>query len=392
MMRRLLGVFAVAVLMALGGCGGFFSDPNTTTSSTGSTTGDYIYVVNAATDSLSGFSLASGSLVNVATSAYGLTSGLSPASAVVSRADTFVFVGGNEAIYCYSIGTGGVLTAVSGAGTTTTGDVVSMATSPDGQWLLALSNSSTATGAVVTVYGINTSTGVLTAQSTVSVTFNSGVGIGTVVPHQIKIASTGDYAAVSLGTAGDAFFTFTTSTGVLVQTVNVVPAATSGNYLSDNSIAFNPAGTELFIGTTGQVSGGSYISAYPITSAGLLGTVQTISTGNSPASLETDSTGAYLYSANVASGTITGYTISSAGALAAMTNSPFATSAGVTALVRDQSGDYLVAVSEEGGTTTTTYDVTLYAFDKYTAGQLDAISTSASGTDPAGSIAVAATH
>ena len=393
MMRRLLGVSAVAMLLGLNGCSGFFTDPTTTTSSgSGSTTGDYVYVVNLATDTLSGFALSTGSLVSVSSSAYGLASGLAPTSVTVSRANSYVFVGGAGAIYCYSIGSGGALTAVTGAGTTTTGEVVSMTTSPDGKWLLALSNSTTAVGAQISVYGINTSTGVLTAQSSLAVTFNSGAAIGTVVPHQIKIAPSANYVAVSLGTAGDALFNFTTSTGVLTQTENVIPATSSGNYLSDNSITFNPASSELFIGTTGQIAGASYLTAYPLSSGGVLGTPQTIATGNSPASLETDSTGAYLYAANVASGTITGYTISSSGSLTAMANSPFGASAGVTGLVRDQSGSYIVAISESGGTTTSASDVTLYALDKITVGQLDAISTSAAGTDPAGSIAVAATH
>jgi 6-phosphogluconolactonase len=391
--KALLGVLALGAMNLFTACGGgFFSDPNapTTTSSTGSTTGDYVYVVNAGTTSLVGFSLSSGSLAGVSSTAYGLTAGLAPTSVVVTRQDTFVYVGGSGAIVCYSIGTGGVLTSVTG-GTTTSTDVVSMATSPDGQWLLALS----AYGAIadISVYAINTSTGVLTQQgSTITATFPSTGGIGPVVPHALRISASGDYVAAALGTAGDALFSFTTSTGVLSQIDNVAPTydTSTALYNSDNALTFSTASNYLFIGTTGQTTGASFITSYPITTSSTLGTAQQIASGDAPAALETDSTGSYLYSANHGSTNISGYTFTN-GVLAAMATSPFASSADLNALVRDKSGDYIIAVSGEGGTTGSN-DVTLYGFDVYTPGRLDAIAASSSGTDPAGSNAVGATH
>jgi hypothetical protein len=70
-----------------------------------------------------------------------------------------------------------------------------------------------------------------------------------------------------------------------------------------------------------------------------------------------------------------------------MATSPFAASSGIQALARDKSGDYIVAVSYSGSS-----DVTLYGFDEYSLGRLDAIVGVVSGTDPAESVAVAATH
>lgn len=395
-MRAFAGMLACGALLLITGCGGFFSDPNgtTTTSSTGTTVGDYVYVVNGTTNTLSGFSLASGTLAPVSTTAYALTSNLAASSVTVSRADTYVFVGGNGAIYCYSIGSGGVLTAVSGGGTSTTSDVVSMTTSKDGQWLLALSSSTTTVAATVTVYGINATTGVLTQQSAVAVTFNSGSAIGTVAPKSIQIADATNLVAVALGTAGDAIFTFNTSTGVVTQTTNILPKPNGNNYNSDNSILFSGAGTALFVGTNGGAAGASYISTWSVNTAGAATAVSpTVTTGDAPNGMTMDSTGTHLYAANFSSGSITGYTYSATGTpLTVLSGSPFAASPSVTALVRDKSTDYIVAISNAGGVTTGANDVTLYGFDAYNSGQLDPIGKSTSGTDPAGSVAVAATY
>jgi 6-phosphogluconolactonase len=386
---RILGVVALGALGWLTGCAGFFSDPNTTTA-TGSTTGDYVYVVNQETDTVAGFAITTGTLTALSTATNSLTTGLSPTSAVVTRQNSIVYIGGNGAIQAFSIGSSGVLAALSGGGITTSGVVESMATSPDGQWLLALSApSTTSQGAQISVYGINTSTGLLTLAQSLSITFPTTQSIGTVVPKALRISPSGAYVAAALGTAGDALFSFTTSTGLLAQTANRAPATTTSSvgFLSDNTLTFDSTNDMLFIGTTGASTGQSYITALPISGAGVLAsTGQTIPSGDSPISLEMDSTGAYLYSANHASANISGYTFSSA-TLAAMSSSPFATSSGINALVRDKSGDYIVAVSGSGSS-----DVTLYGFDAYTTGRLDAILGVVSGTDPADSVAAAATH
>jgi 6-phosphogluconolactonase (cycloisomerase 2 family) len=211
-----------------------------------------------------------------------------------------------------------------------------------------------------------------------------------VTPKLIRISAAGNYAAAALGTAGDAFFTFTTSNGGLTQVANVKPSVDgAGNILSDNTLTFDLTGTHLFIGTTGVGTGTSFIQTYPI-SSGVLGTGVSIVSGDSPASLEIDSTGAYLYSANRGSSNISGYTYTN-GTLTAMSTSPFGASSGIGALVRDKSGNYIVGVASTNGTAGT-YDVTLYGFDAFTAGRLDEVAVAAAGTDPAGSVAVAATH
>jgi len=55
--------------------------------------------------------------------------------------------------------------------------------------------------------------------------------------------------------------------------------------------------------------------------------------------------------------------------------------------VEDNTHKYVIAAAANGSS-----DYTMYSFDALSAGKLDAVSVGASGTDPAGSIAIAATH
>lgn len=356
----------------LTGCG--FFPPVTSSTSTSAATGDYVYVVNQTSDTVSAFAVGTATLTSVGSTT--LIAGLAPASIAVTRPNTFVYVGGNGAISCFSIGTGGALTAVSGGGASATANFVSLDTSPDGQWLLSLDSITS----VVYVYKINTSTGALTLNAT---TTYAVPGAGTLSQRMIRVAPNGAYVGIALGPAGDVIFPFTTSTGILGAGNNL---AVSTAY-SDNALTFDATSGYLLIarGITG--TGTSGIATYNVNSTGALSPVQTlIASGNAPYSLALDSTGAYVYAANRADATISGYTLAS-GNLTALASSPYASGAAVTALARDSSGKYIIAAASGGSS-----DVTLYSFDAVTAGKLDAVATAISGTDPAGSIALAATH
>jgi 6-phosphogluconolactonase (cycloisomerase 2 family) len=362
-------------LFGLVGCAGFFTDPNTA-ASTPATTGDYVYVVNQTTDTLSGFSVGSAALTAVASSPYALLAGLAPSSVEVTRANTFVYVGGSGAIECFSIGTGGALTQVSAGGATGTGKYVSLATSPDGHWLLALDS----TTQTLYTYAINASTGALTLNATTAYT---ATGAGNVVPTMVKVAPDGAYVIAALGTGGDAVFTFNTTTGAPTQAASL--AVTAG--YSDNAVAIDANSAYVYFARGGPSSGTSGVASYSLASGGMLTAVQTLAaSGNAPFSVLLDSTGDYAYTANKSDGTVSGYSVAS-GTLTALAGSPFASGSLVTALARDNSSKYVIAASFGGAS-----DVTLYAFDALTTGKLDAVATAASGTDPAGAIAVAATH
>jgi 6-phosphogluconolactonase (cycloisomerase 2 family) len=204
----------------------------------------------------------------------------------------------------------------------------------------------------------------------------------------VRMAPDGGLLAVAIGTAGDEVFTFNTTTGVLTSE-SAVEAPASG--YSDDSIAFDGTSTvaasHLLIGRGITSTGTSQILAYTVTSAGALGsTASAYTSGQDPYSLLIDLTGAYLFAANRGSSTVAGYTIAN-GALTGLASSPYASGSEVTALAEDNTKKFVIAAAAGGSS-----DLTLYAFDALTAGQLDAVATSANGSGVAGSIAVATTH
>jgi 6-phosphogluconolactonase (cycloisomerase 2 family) len=380
--KALLGALAVGLAGLLSGCAGFF--PATTASgTTAATTGDYVYVVNQTTNTVSEFSLASSALTAISGSPISLSAvlaSLSASSIVVSRANSFVYVGGQGGIACFSIGSTGALTAVTAGNLTSTGDFVSLDTSPDGKWLVGLDSVNHS----INIYGINTSTGVLTLNGTATA-YPLAMAGNSSVAEAIRIAPTGAFIAVALGTAGDVIYPFTTSTGVL-STGQEIQFTATGTNTSDNALAFDSAGAYLYIGRLVSGTGNSKVATYSVSSAGVPTAVGTAVTGDAPFSILIDSTGKYLYTANRGSGNVSGYSIAS-GVLTALSGSPYASGLSASALVEDNSDKYLVGVASNGS-----YDYTLYSFDALTAGKLDAVSVGASGSDPAGSIAVAATH
>ena len=370
-MKALGRVLALGMTWLLTGCG-FFPATTSSSSSAASTSADYVYVVNQTTGTLSGFVVGAGTLTSIGSVA--LASGLVPASVVVTRPNTYVYVGGNGAITCYSIGGGGTVAAVSGGGAAAIANFVSLDTSPDGQWLLAL-DSATLT---IYVYQINTSTGALTLAAT---PVNAVPGSGAILPRSIRVSPNGAFVAVALGTGGDLVFPFTTATGALGASNNL---AISAGY-TDNAVAFDATSSYLLIARAS--SGTSGIATYSVNSSGGLTSVQTLAaSGNAPFSLLLDSTGTYVYVANRGDATVSGYTLA-AGNLTALGSSPYGSGSAVAALARDNSGKYILAAASGGSS-----DLTLYGFDAVTPGKLDAVAVAASGTDPAGSVALAATH
>ena len=128
---------------------------------------------------------------------------------------------------------------------------------------------------------------------------------------------------------------------------------------------------------------------YTIGSNGVLSPVagSPFATGTQPYSVTLDTTGKYVYVANRGSATISGFLIGSGEVLTPLSGSPFVSGTEVSSLGAERTGMYLLAAAFGGGA-----DLTLYSFDSTVAGKLDPLATTASGTDPAGSLLVALTH
>ena len=379
-------VLAAGLALGFGGCANFFPPiVNTPAPTPGSGIGDYVYVANQTTLSISAFAGGTtapatgagvGTLTAVSGSPYGLA--VPPTALVVTPSNSFLYVAAGIDIYAYSIGTGGVLTAANSGGAVALTDVgaVSMDVSPDGQWLFALS----ADGTLIYEYAINASTGALTAQATQNYLPNSG----TVLPRMSKVAPNGAYVLAALGTGGDVIFPFTTSTGQLGAVYQQL--GTGAATTSDNALAVDSTSSYLYIARSGATTG---VAVYSIGANGVPNPVtgSPFAAGNGPYAVLPDSTGKYIYVANRTDGTISEFSIGAGGVLTPIAGTPVASGTGITSLARDNTGKYVLAVNSGG-----LPDVAMFSFDATTAGKLDAAATAVSGTDPAGAIAIAATH
>jgi len=368
MLLRSIQAAIVCSLVLLSGCADFFPPIN---GGGGSSTGtNIVYTANTGTTGISAYSMSTGALVSVNGSPYSLT--FAPTAIAVNPANTFLYVAGLGVVYAYSIGTGGVLTVANNGTAVANGNVVSMDISPDGNWLFTLD----ADGASLEQYAINSSNGTLTPASGATYGYGSGI---TVVPKQVKIAPSGAYVVLALGTAGEIVYIFNTSTGALTESQRLSAPTTT----SDNAIAMDKKTAYLFIARSGT-SSGTWV--YTIGNAGALNVVtgSPFAAGNQPSAVVVDNTATYAYVANKGDGTISAYTIGTNGVLTAVGGSPYTSGASVTALAADSTGKYILAASAGSQP-----DLGMYAFDTTTTGRIFAVSSTTSTLNP---VAVAVTH
>jgi len=371
------GLLLLGVLPALIGCDNFFT-PNTNSGGNGSVTvggsgSNYVYVVNAATQTVSGFLVGAGALTLTPSSPYAL--GFLPQSAVVTRYNKFLYVAGPGALYRFAINSDGSLSTSAQAAGVAIGSELSLAVSPDGQWLFGLNSQ----GATVDEWQINSSTGALTVMQGATYTVTDA----TPVPLMVRVSPVGNYVFVALGTGGDEVFTLNTSTGAIAASQHLSPASIR---TSDNSLVTDPTGSMLYIARSGDIGG---LGVYTIGAAGLLTSISgsPFATGQGTFDVAVDNAGKYVYAANRQDGTISGFSIGTGGTLTALSGSPYASGSLPTSLVAERSGSYLLAVAAGGSP-----DVTLYSFDATVGGKLNTAAKVASGASPAGSTLVATTH
>jgi len=324
-------------LLGLTGCGGFF--PATTTTTTGTntpTTGtDFVFALAPVLGTVSTYTIGSGTLTAGTALPITLPTALVSATAgavTVSRSNQYLYVGGVGAIYCYLIGASGTLTLESANSLTgLSANFVSLDTSPDGDWLFALDSASKN----VYQFALNITSGALTSQTTVAYTITS---TGANSPRKIHAGATGSGLVVaSLGTAGDAIFKYTTTSGLTYyQTINTGSAT-----LSDNDALLDSTGTYLYVSRSGY-TGTTPVGEVDTYNMETLTVASTAAAGTTPYSLLIDSSGNYLYVSNRGDSTVSEYSIA-AGALTALAT-PTASIAMVgTSLAADNTGLYILA-------------------------------------------------
>lgn len=378
--RRAAAAIGIWALSLATGCGNFWVYPGS--SGNGSNKGDYVYVANGNAGTLAGYVVGSGTLTAISGSPY--TLGFVPTSVVVNPANTIVFVAGTNGTYgfinAYSIGTGGALTLLMSNNLGSAGEV-SIDVSPDGKWLVGLDSAGALINEVILdEYQINTSTGQLTLQTNTGGVYTySGSSIPTIVAQQIKFAPNGNYVFVAAGTAGDVAFPFSSGTFSTPQVLNFGKGAT----ISENALAVSSGSSYLYMARSGTGGG---LAVYTIGSGGSLTAVtgSPFTSGSQPSSVVVNKAGTDIYVANQVAGTISEYSVGSSGAVAALNPASVSTTSAPWALAVDNSGSYLLAVSKAGSP-----DLAMYS---YSSGQLVFATSTATGTDPTGAVALAATH
>jgi len=376
----MVGIWAVCFTT---GCGNFFVYPGSLTGT--SSTGDYVYVANGTTESLAGFAVGTGTLTAI--SGLPLSLGFAPTAVAVNPANTIVFVAGNNGvngfINTYSIGTGGVLSLMT-SNNLGSGSEVSIDVSPDGDWLVGLdANGPLVNEAIVDEYAINLTSGALTLQTNTGGVYTyTGSSIPTLVPRSIKFAPSEGFVFVAEGTAGDLVFPFSAGTFSTPQTL-IFGAASS---TSDNALAVNSGSSYLYIARSGTGGG---LAVYTVGSGGSLTEVtgSPLTAGNQPFSVVVNKAGTDAYVANQVDSTISGYSIATSGTVAVLSPATYTSVAAPRALAIDNSGDYLLAIASGGNP-----DLSMYSYSSTTAGELVFATSTATGTDPAGAVAIAGTH
>ncbi|AXC11376.1 hypothetical protein ACPOL_2040 [Acidisarcina polymorpha] len=392
--------FWLAVLAVLGltgvagmttGCGFF---PKITTCTTNCTTAsNFMYVANTASagtaaGSVAGFSLTTKTTAATSTtpatstlslavtpnSAYSL--GFVPSAIAITPTNTFIYAASQTTgIFLYSVGSNGALTEENNSTAVASDLASSMQVDSTGSWLIVADASLASSNAIINVYSIASTTGLLTLSGTLNGVKVAGAS------RQLFIAPNNVNVFLTLSTGGTESLTLNATTGALTDQANLPPITTPN---ADLGVTTDPNSTFVFVTETGA-------SAVRVLTIGTNGALTNVSGspfatgGTGPAAVLVDSSGSYVYVANSTSNTVSGFVLAANGTLTAISGSPFATGAGPSGLAEDSTKTYLGVVCNGGGS-----DLEVYSFDATTLGKLDAAGNATTGTDPTLPIAIVA--
>lgn len=384
--RSAVAGLALAVLALLSGCHNFFvcakaSCPSSTTTTSN---GNYVYLTNASTGSsaVAAYNLSGGTLAAISGSPY--TVGFVPVALSVAPSDSFLYVATipgstSPGIYLYSIGSGGALTVANGGSPLVADQIASMDISPDGNFLFTVSN----TGLSMTEYKVNTSTGALTLATAVVLPGLSCSLTGSPASQSctVKVSPSGAFVVVSLGTAGDTIFPYSSTAGLTTGGFTLIPSGTTtAAPTGDFSVALDK-NNFAYIART------SKLAVYSIASTGAATLESSASYSNSavPRSVALSNSYNFVYTANEGASTISEFGIGSSGALSQLSGSPISGPTNVSALGVDKTGSYLVAAGYNGSS-----GVQLFTIG--TNGALSLKASAGSGTSTAYPAVLAMTH
>ncbi len=366
----------ISGVLALTGCGDFFTSNATTGTGSGTGTGtgpasgvNRAYVLAGTAQTISGFTLGTGTLTAVPGNP--LSTGFTPQAAAITPGGKYLYVAGLGNINVYTVATDGSLSAGTAA---TIATVASLAISPDGQWMFGLDT----LNQVLDEWKLNADG---TLSTLTSVTYTPAGGV--FAPRALAIAPSGTLIYAALGTAGDVVFSLNTANGTALPLKTVAPLDAQ---TSDSALMVSEDSTLLYLARSGT-SGG--LSVYSTGSDGSLVSVagSPYATGAGASSIAIGGGGKYVYVANRADSTISGFLIGVGGVLAPLAGSPFVAGSGVSSIGFDTTGAYLVAAALNGAP-----DLALYSLDATVPGKLNSVVTTSIGTAPAGASLVVLTR
>ena len=389
-MRR---IQALCCLLLLGLTGCDFFVPQTSSGGT-TNTGDYLYVGNGNNTNIAGFGVSSaGALSVLAGSPY--NNGVAAPSLTVNPANTFLYAGTTNGIYVYAINSNGSLT-VQNSGNAAAQDVVPTAMQVDstGGFLLAAGIGTSIGAQAIGIYSIDPTTGLLTAVTGSPLPLYTGTATTptVVTPTAMLITPNNSYVYVSLGPLGVQVLTLGSGGALSTGTApTFLPPLSTSTTPADYGAASNPTSTFLFVA---EINTG--LREFSIGTAGALNAVSgsPYAVGTGPTGVLLDPTGSYVYVANKGSNNISAFTLTSAsGKLTAVAGSPFS-SGGLLpiSMVNDNTKQYVAVINSGSNGATGNNDLQLFKFDATTDGKLDPVSNATTGTDPTAPQSLAASH
>ncbi|HVU45259.1 MAG TPA: beta-propeller fold lactonase family protein [Terracidiphilus sp.] len=374
----------LAIAPFLAGCKGFWQAPSsdgggntTTTLSSG-----YFYVINQSTKQLVAYNINSGTLNQIG--AYNLSA--APYAIAMAPSNNYLYVSTIAGIYLYTIGTGGVLTIGNSGGVISSDPAAAIAVDTSGSWLVDVVQGTS--GVQMDAIPINTD-GTYTGGTVGSQQYS----LTNATVHQLAISADNQNVFVAAGSGGTLVIPFASgNANPLASRATVIGVAnTSGAALS---VAVDPSLRLFYIGeslASGGTTGGLRVFNY----SSLGGTLTQASGspiasgGLAPNAILPLRSGDYVYVANgkgaSSAGNITGFSITGSSTYTIATGSTVSAGILPNGLAEDSNGNFVIAVSQGGSP-----DLDAYIFDTTTAGQLDSVITSKTGTDPTQAIAVAA--
>lgn len=390
MRSRFWACLALAAF-CLTGCKGFWDAPAGSSGGTGATTlssGD-IYVLNVATSQMVGLYVNAGKLTTLPGSPYTLSA--APIAIAVAPNNSFLYVSTLGGIFVYNVNTSTGQLTVGNSGQPISSDpATSMQVDSTNTWLV---EGVSGTSNLYAIH-VNATTGLLASNT------EQTVVLPATTLEQVAVSPDDTYVLAAMGSGGTATVPFNPNNANPFGTVGTIGVKNATG--AALSVAFDPVPSgstapRLFyigetVATSGSNTGGLRVFNFS-TRQEISGSPYAIG-GLAPYSILPLSTGDYVYVASRqtssgATGVIAGLSITTANSAYTLTalGSTFATGTNPQSLVEDNTHAFVFA-ADFGGSP----DLIGYVFDTTTAGNLDKVISSATGTDPVQAGALGALH